>query len=357
MASSVQTRGYGVQMMPSVQLLDPRLFGGAADAAFGGLRSGIGTAAGIQNLLAASEAMQEDRAIRPIRRQLLKAEVANAPLAAELAKLRLREASEQAAIPRFITGDIDFVDQTQVFPAALDEQGNPTGEDETVIGDLVRRTKRKQIVNGNLVDAEPLLEVIKPAAVRRSESEKEAAAIRATEALATQRLSGKETEFERTQRLYDAAQTEGDSEAAALYKARLDRLSTQPGILPEGTAYRRRVETLAADAGIPLTSALEMAKTPEGAKTLSDLAVRAKAAARNPLAAFGPAPAIPGQSTEAAPVDAIADAIALSTGGAPASSSSVQVFNSEADAEKAAKAGRLKKGQRIRIGNQTGTWQ
>jgi len=213
-----------------------------------------------------------------------------APLRDRLMLAQIEDAESRAALPSILPGDIELVDETRVLPAALDADGNRTGEDDVVVGDLIEVTNQTAYGPGGVATPRSVRRVVKTADQRIAEAEQRAANLEATKALAVQRNMGRNSpEYLQLVSAYNTATDSGDAELAALYKKRIDRVTASPGILAPGTHYRRRVEQLAADAGVPLDMAEELQKTETGMGALVAAAARNKAlSSGNPTAALLP---------------------------------------------------------------------
>lgn len=291
---AINTGGFQVQNMPRVDFADPRLLTANLSGIIPAAQQGLGFYNGLQQIADEAQA-------RPTRQQLLQIQLQDAqnrlglaPLERDLRMAQISEAQQNAATPRLIAGDVMIEDGTKEYPAAFDEFGVRTGPSETVIGDLVEVQSGREIGPGGVVTPRTVRKTLKTAEQRQNEATKQAASIRASDALAGQRARGKEFESTALIQSYNDALEAGDDEVAALYKSRIDKLNAAPGLLAPGTAYNRRVEQLAADAGITLAAAQELAKTPAGAEALAQAAVANKAAARSP---FG-APALSAEQKE-----------------------------------------------------------
>ncbi len=280
-----QTAGFQVQERPRLDYMDPRLLTPNLTGLLPAAQQGLGLYGSLQQIADEAQA-------RPTRQQLLQIQLQEAqnrmgmaPLDQQLRLAQISEAQQNAAVPRLIPGDITIEDQTRVFPAALDEIGNRTGPSDTVIGDLVEIQSAREVGPGGIITPRTVRKTIKTAEQREAESAKQAASIRATDALAGQRARGKDFESTALIQSYNDAIDAGDAELAQLFKARLDKLNAPPGILSPGTAFTRRVEQLAADAGVTLAIATQLAQTSEGMQALAQAAVANKAAARSPFGA------------------------------------------------------------------------
>lgn len=279
------TSGFQVQAQPRLDLMDPRLLTPNLSGLLPAASQGLGLYSQFQQIA-------DESVARPTRRQLLEIQLQDAqnrlgmaPLDRDLRMAQIAEAQQNAATPRFVPGDIVMEDQTQVFPSALNEFGNRTGPSDTIIGDLVEVQTGREIGAGGIVTPRTTRKTLKTAEQREADASKLAASIRATDALAGQRGRGREFESTALIEAYNGAIDAGDTELAQLYKSRIDKLNAPPGILAPGTAYGRRIEQLAADAGITLAAAQELVKTPAGAEALAQAAVANKAAARSPFGA------------------------------------------------------------------------
>jgi hypothetical protein len=225
MASPITTQGFTVSERPGINYLDPRLFASGLGDVVPNIGRGL-------ELVGDAYRMRENADLRPVRAELAQIQLENAqnrlamaPLERQLTELRLGEEQRQAAMPVFKPGDIMFEDTTVEYPAALDDQGMRTGPSETVMGDLVQVTQGIEYGPGGVATPVTRRQTVKTAAQRAEEAALKAAQVEATRALATQRNRGKEYEFTRLTELRDDAMASGDTEGAAMYDARIKRLT------------------------------------------------------------------------------------------------------------------------------------
>lgn len=266
MASPITTTGFSVQERLNPVMADPRLFGRGYDAVFPAFNQGLGAAGALSQLV-------EDAQMRPVRRQLAQIQLEDASARRRLLPLQIAEMERELAIPKVINGDVAIEDLTRVYPAALDEAGNRTGEPDREVGDLVQVQQVREFGPGGIETPRTIRKILKTAEQRMAEEAANAARIRASDALAGQRARGPSYESTTLIGLIDDAEANGDTEAANLYRKRLERLNTMPGILAPGTTYTRTVEQQAARAGLTLAAAQELVKTAEGAEALAQMAI------------------------------------------------------------------------------------
>lgn len=274
MASPVTTSGFQVQARPGIDYLDPRLMAPAYDRLLPAVGQGVAFG---NNLYQIAENAQ----MRPIRKRLGEIQLAQAEQALEMAPLeqqrtlaQIAEMQQNAAVPIQITENIGLSGGDMSRTGVGD-----TFEDFQITEELtprVRTVSGYEIGPGGVRSPFQKTETLATAAQVRADAQKQAAAIEAQRALATQRSRGKEYEYTQLAELYSNALEDGDNEAAALYKSRIDKLTAKPGILPTGTAFQRRVEQLAADAGVTMAAASELAKTAEGMEALAKAAKSAR---------------------------------------------------------------------------------
>lgn len=166
MASPITTEGFRVQAQPGINYLDPRLLA----PAYSDLVPAIGRGLGVGNQVIQ---IAEDARMRPYREQLAQLQVQNqqnelgmAPLMRDLRLAQIAEAQQNAATPRIIPGDTQIIDETQFYPAALDEFGSPTGEGERVVGDLIQIQNQREVGPGGVITNRQVRGTIKTAAQR-----------------------------------------------------------------------------------------------------------------------------------------------------------------------------------------------
>ncbi len=178
------------------------------------------------------------------------------------------------------------IEEAPIDPAtipATDEAGNLTAP--MPLADLVKVRNQTQVGANGVLTPRIVRETLKTGEQRVAEADKNAATLEATRALAQQRVTGKQYETQQLIEGYNTALDEGDEHTAALYKSLIDRKAAMPGILQDGTTFRRRMEQNAADAGVTLDQATELSKTPQGMAALTQLAIANKAAAKSPFGA------------------------------------------------------------------------
>jgi hypothetical protein len=276
MASPVQTSGFQVQARPGIDYLDPRLLTPNTGALLPAVGQGLGLYSGLQQIADEAQSRPSRRRLGDI--QLAQAEqaLAMAPLEQQRALAQIAEMQQNAAVPIQITEDIALSGGDMTRTGTGDTIDNFQITEE--LTPRVRTVSGYEIGPGGVRTPFQKTETLATAAQVRADAQKQAAAIEAQRALAAQRSRGKEYEYTQLAELYSNALEDGDNEAASLYKSRIDKLTAKPGILPTGTAFQRRVEQLAADAGVTMASASELAKSAEGMEALA----KAAKAARTP---------------------------------------------------------------------------
>jgi hypothetical protein len=348
----VNTGGFQVQARPGIDYVDPRLMAAGYDRIIPALGQGIGVGNNLSQIAEAAQMRPMRRRLAEISVQQAEADLANTPLKQRQLLAQIANAEQNAAIPTIIPGTSFIEDQTRLYPAALDEDGRPTGEGERVIGDLIQITDEDVYGPGGTKTTRQVRKTLKTAADREAEAAKQAVSLESARALATQRNRGKQFEAVELAQLYDEALASGDGELAALYKSRLDRLNTQPNRIESGDTYEREMEKTAARAGVPIALARELAKTPEGAQALAAQAAANMASAKNeilpPTVSARQRQLLAGDELEAELGDLL---------GAPAATPAVPAFNSIQEAEAAGRNGLLKPGQKILVGGKSATWQ
>lgn len=357
MASPIMTSGFSVQERPGINYLDPRLFASGLSEIVPNVGRGM-------NAVGQFYEMQNEAQMRPMRAaladiQLQEAQnrLAMAPLEQQIASLWLGEAQRQAAIPTELVESVQIIGgDTQLKPV----DPNARFEDFSIVSEtapVVRRTGGTRFAAGGAASPFMRDETLKTTAQVEADAAKLAAEIRAKDALASQRSQPKQFEIERLTELYNSAVDQGDTNTAAIYKSILDRKAAMPGLIPGGTTYMRRVEQLAADAGLTLDAAQELVKTPAGAEALATMATANKAAAKSP---FG-APTVTQaqreiiQRASSPKADALESAVSgvFSATRAPAAYS----YSTVAEAEQAINSGQHQVGDEITVGTQKFTVQ
>jgi hypothetical protein len=295
--SPITTSGFTVQERPGINYLPPSAFAPQYGNIIPSLSQGLGVASQFAQIA-------DDVQARPLRRQLqqiqldeAKARLAMLPLQQQLQALQLGEAQQQAALPEQIIEGVEVV-------------GGEPGPAEfyDVFTPRERITRGKNVLAGGLVSPFEKRETLATPAQVAADAEKQAVALESARALAAQRGRGKAFESTQLIELYNNAVEEGDADAAALYKSRIDALNTRKPALTAEDFYDRRVAQQAADAGITYDVALKLSRTPSGAEALAAAAVANKAAAQSGFMAPQVTPA----------------QRALITGGAPAAAPSAR---------------------------------
>lgn len=108
----------------------------------------------------------------------------------------------------------------------------------------------------------------------RAEAEKARIAARSAEALAEQRLRGKQFESTALVQLIEDAEAVGDMETAEMYRARLGRINAAPGILQPGVTAGRRLETIGTNAGFTVDEISTLGQTAEGINAMIKIGKR-----------------------------------------------------------------------------------
>lgn len=271
MPSPIQTQGFGVQVMPSVNFADPRLLAPNYGDIIPNVNRGLATYGNLQQIA-------DESKLRPIKQKMAQiqldeamARLAQLPVEQQLQQIQLGEAQKNAAIPKLIPGDVTIEEVVSPYDIpALDEDGVATAP--MPVGDLVRVQKGTRIGAGGIETPETIRTTIKTGADRAAEMARQAATIKATEALAEQRGRDKTYESQALIQGYQDALDAGDEATAALYKSLLDRKSMAPGILPTGTVYGRQLEKTAAQIGVTMEQVQALAATPAGASAIAKLA-------------------------------------------------------------------------------------
>ncbi len=338
--------------MPDVRFADPRLMVPQYSNIIPSISQGVGLYSQLSQI--------------PIQRQLQQLQLQEAqnrmdayPIEQQLASLRLGEAQQQAAVPQFVPQSVDIIGGSRelrpVDPGASFEDFQITEQ----FTPRQRVTRGLEVLSGGESRPVERMDTLATAAQVEAEAEKQAMAMESARALTAQRSRGKEFESTALADLYNNAVADGDTEAASIYKARLDRLSQSPGLLAPGTNYQRRIETMAADANLTLDAANNLIKTPEGVEALGVLAMRNKVIARDPMdAPFAPNLTPEQRALVAAASRPVRDASPvddLFVDSEPRAAS--PAFANEAEANAAAASGKIKRGQKVIVGGVPGTWQ
>ena len=348
--SPITTSGFQVSARPGIDYVDPRLMAPAYDRIIPSVSQGLGAVGQLAQII-------DDAQSRPIRRRLAQIQLQEAqnrldlaPLEEQMAVARLQEAQQNAAVPHILTDTVDLSGgEKQLAPRNLDAGFGNIQFDESY-APRIRTTTGREIGAGGVVTPFTRTETLATAAQVEADAIKQAAAIKAQEALATQRGREKEFESQALIRGYQEAIDSGDEEQAAIYKKLIDRKAMAPGILPAGTISGRKLEEIAVRIGIPFDVIQNIADTPAGASAISKLNKQAI------LASQGKFPDVPWIRLTP---DELAAVNAAKLGGAdtPAINASVPSFSTVAEAEAAAKAGKLKDGTKIIVGGKPATWK
>jgi hypothetical protein len=264
MASPITTSGFGVNVMPGINYLDPRMMAPAYGSIIPAAAQGMGAAGDFFN-------MQENAQARPLRQQLAQIQLqeaqnrlAMAPLEQQLAALRLGEAQQRAAVPQFITENVDIVGGGRELRAA---DPNATFENFQITEEFTPRqrvTRGQEVLAGGVVRPGERRETLASAAQVAAEAEKQAADNAYRKALTVAKGEPKQFESTRLIELIDAATASGDAEAAQMYRARLDRINAQPGLLQPGVTAGRRLETIGTNAGFTTDEINALGETSDG---------------------------------------------------------------------------------------------
>lgn len=280
----ITTGGFQVQAQPGINYLPA----GQLVGNLGNIVPSVSQGAALVSQLAQ---INNEARTAPIRQALQQIQLQDAqnrlaayPTQQALQQIALSEAQKRNAVPLKDLGDITLQggDQTE-YPSALDENGDRSGPSDFVTNPLVKIQEETKYGPGGAVTQGRQSTTLKTAEQIDAERAKEAAAIRASDALAQRRATPKAFEYDNLVQKRDEAVADGDSEAAALYDARLKKLSSVAGFLPTGTTYNRRLETMVADAGLTQSQGAELAKTPDGIDAISKMAAARKLAARGSI--------------------------------------------------------------------------
>lgn len=280
----ISTSGFGVQATPGLNYLP-------ASQLVGNLSNILPAASQGAGFISQLAQIQNEAQLAPIRQQLQQIQLQDAqnklndyPTAQALQQIQLSNAQKLNAAPIKDLGGITLQggDRTE-YPSALDENGQPTGPSDFVTNPLVRIQEETKYGPGGIVSQGQESTMLKTAEQVDAERNKAEAAIRTSDALAQKRTTPKAFEYDNLVQKREEAVADGDTEAAALYDQRIKKLSSVAGFLPTGTTYNRRLETMAADAGLTQAQAAELAKTPDGIDAMSKMAASRKLAARGSI--------------------------------------------------------------------------
>lgn len=307
MATTPMTEGFRVSATPGINYIDPSRFDS-------GLRDVVGDVGRGREVVGRFAQLAEEAEMRPVRERMAQLKVEDAVLA-------LAEAQRNAAIPKRVVNLQQIVGGGQ-RDVLVDPENAKFGELEW----RKEFTPRERVVTGTEFlpggVARPFTsrETLATAEQVEAEAAKQAAAIRAQEALVASRERPKDFESIRLTELIQDAEEAGDTETANMYRARLNRINAAPGTLAAGTTYDRALEGQLAAAGIPPSELLRIAAAPGGLQALAKAANYAKAVARGGLGAaftkptaaeeallYGgeqPAPGAPSASANDDPIDA-----------------------------------------------------
>lgn len=333
MASTPQTSGFQVSVMPGFQLANPAYFDPYSRIAQG-LQSGVNIGSQLSEIANRRRQQEEEMALAPMRIQLLQAQLA--------------KAQQQAAIPDIVWGDTTDVDTSRTYPAAVDivrdEQGNPvlgndgqpvyqpTGEPSIEYGDIVRTSRGIQYLPGGGTAPIEKKTTLKLAADREIDelnkrslmTQREAAAQAARDRIAQKTAS-------------DAAKNALDerkvatAEQVAAYKMANPKVKTKTFYDAENNVFEQIVN----DDGSLGEAVQVILPTGQPAK---------RPQPQNPWM-IAPAPVVSG-------TDPLKSKVKQESG-----TGGILEFGSIEQAEAAGNSGRLKKGTKIIIAGRPATWQ
>lgn len=258
---------------PDVRLMTPNL-GGLVPAA----REGVGLAQILAQI--GEEARQ-----RPLRQRLAEIQLAEAENRLQMAPIQLAQLQQDAAIPKEIVEGVRLAGGEQALRAVNPEADFANFQIEKAYTPLEEIVTGQRIGAGGVITPFEKRVTKKTGAMVAAEADKRAmdrarqdAAIKASDALASQRERGKEFESEALIQGLQNAEAEGDEDTAALYRQLLGRKTAMPGTLTPGTTYARRLELLAADAGLTLPQAQSLAQSQQGLSVIQKLVAKNRAA-------------------------------------------------------------------------------
>ncbi len=269
---AIRTSGFQVQAQPGISYLPASQLTPRLTDILPAASQGAGFVSQLSQIAEEAKLAPLRRQLQEIALQRQQAELENLPMQRQLQEIQLGEAQKRAAIPEIIPGDVTIEDTTKTYPAALDEAGERTGPDDTVMGDLVKIQTGQRVGAGGVLTPISTRTTLKTAADRELDAEKRAQQAALNEALITQRNRGKEFETETLINGYNEALEAGDQATAALYKSLIDKKSATYSGVAEGVTGARELEKMAARVGIPVERVGEVASTPEGARAIAKLA-------------------------------------------------------------------------------------
>lgn len=280
----IATHGFTVQAQPGINYLPAGQLVGNLSGIVPAASQGAGLVSQLAQIQNEAQLAPLRQALQQIQLQDAQNKLSDYPTEQALRLAQLSEAQKRASVPLKDLGGITLQggDQTE-YPSALDENGDRTGPSDFVTNPLVRIQEETKYGPGGVVSQGQESTMLKTAEQIDAERAANAAKIRASDALATHREMPKSFEYDVLVQKRDEAAQNGDAEIAALYDQRLKKLSSVAGFLPTGTTYNRRLETMAADAGLTQTQAAELAKTPDGIDAMSKMAASRKLAARGSI--------------------------------------------------------------------------
>lgn len=157
--AGLNTQGFNVSVMPSVQLANPTLFNNLSPLSQG-LASGVQTGIQLEQAALARQQAAREIALQPLRNALLTAQV--------------QKAQQQAAVPDIVWNDVTLQDTTNPYEqSAFDENGIRTGP--AALGNVVRTRTGVAIGPGGTMTPVRQSEVIKLGSERSEEADKIAA--------------------------------------------------------------------------------------------------------------------------------------------------------------------------------------
>lgn len=368
MASTPQTRGFEVNVMPQASLADPRYFNpfGSIGA---GLSSGINMGGQLADIAYKRQQQQLDASLQPLRASLLAAQVS--------------KAQQQSQVPDIVWGNSAVKDMSRLSPKAmvpvLDEQGEPVLDDngepmfqaspeapDIEYGDEIRTTEGIKYLPGGKTEPVTKTETLKLARDREQEAN-------AKESLIAQRESAAKVAEESLALRQELGRLRAESDAIKA-KAEADKvrfLTSNPMLEHRSIERGGRKFIQYYPKGHPESVVEEV-----DAGVFSGN-IFAPGAIINPVAPGAAAPAsgeadlaaaLSGKYGGAAPSPKTSPLTAPLPSGAPSSApvrfsnpnitpQSTPAFASEAEAQAAFLRGEISLGDKISIAGQTGTWQ
>lgn len=341
MASPISTGGFNVGVMPNVNYLDPRMLAPAYSELVPAMSRGA--ALGQQFI-----GIRDDATMRPIRQQLADIQLQEAqnrlsmaPLEQQLAALRLGEAQQQAAVPQFITENIDITGGDRRL-APVD--GNAPFADFQITEEYAPRervTRGREVLAGGEVRPVERRETLATAGDIERRAASDALAAQAEARLGRNQESL--AELRTAQAAAATMKAENDRIRADAARMRAELLQNNPAIgfvdvkRADGRTYRQFFQKQQ-----PNKILHEIDRGEIGGDIINFGGLTVSPGAQ-PLA----------QSTSPAIDSDVAELAGLAGAGAGAPPS----FASEAEAVAAAERGLIQPGQRVVVGGVPGTWQ